>query len=389
MGIFQKGGVCITNSLKESSVVIINTCGFIKPALKETEEEIKRILQKDGKRVYVYGCAVNRARERLSDRFPDVEGFYSLNEKEQLIKTVLKKDIKSKARLLSTNGYAYLKIADGCSNHCSYCTIPKIKGEYKSVKFEDLINQAEALAQLGIKEIILIAQDSVRYGLDIYNKKMIVPLIKEISRIKGIEWIRLLYAHPKSINDDLISEIKDNPKVCKYLDMPIQHINDRLLKLMNRGITKKEITNLIKKLKGITLRTTVIIGFPTETKEEFDELYNFLKKGYFYWFGAFKYYREKGTTAANLEPLSPKTIDWRFKKIIKLQQDLIKKENKSKLNKFFNVLIHNKNRYFIGHTEFSAPDIDSQIIISRNDIKIGNIYRLKITGLKGTDLYAC
>jgi len=389
MGILEKNGIIISTNLDDSNIVIINTCGFIKPALKETENEIKRILRLNNKKVYVYGCAVNRVRDQLIKKFPMVKGWYFINEKKKLIKDILSKDIKKKARLLTTAGYAYLKIADGCSNHCSYCIIPLIKGEFKSSKFDDLINEAEAIAELGIKELVLIAQDTAQYGLDLYNKKMIVPLIKKLSRIKGIEWIRLLYTHPKSIDDELISEIKKNPKVCKYLDMPLQHISDRILALMNRHITKKEILRLIKKLKGITLRTTIIAGFPTETDDEFDELYNFLNQGHFDWFGVFKYYREENTPAGLLKQLPPNVVNNRFDRLIKLQQKLIKNKNQKRVNKFFKILVHQKNKYFIGHTEFSAPDIDGQIIIERNDVKLGEFCFLKITRTKGVDLYAC
>ncbi len=388
MGTLEKNGLAITPKFSESDIVVINTCGFIKPALKETESEIKRLLKSDKKRIYVYGCAVNRARDILMKKFPRVAGWYDICEKGRLIKNILNRNTKSEVRLLTTSGYAYLKIADGCSNHCSYCTIPLIKGEFKSSKFEDLINEAEALAQLGIKELILIAQDTARYGVDLYNKKMIVPLIKKLSRIKGIEWIRLLYVHPKSITDELISEMMDNPKICKYLDLPIQHINDRILKLMNRSVTKEQIIRLIKKLKGMTLRTTIITGFPTETDDEFNELYEFLSQGYFDWFGVFKYYREENTRAAFLKPLPQEVVNSRFNKLIKLQQGLIKKKNKARLNKFYKILVHKKNKHFIGHTEFSTPEIDGEVIINRKDIKIGAFCRLKIKDAKGVDLYA-
>lgn len=389
LGILKKNGVMIGAKLQESNVIIINTCGFIKPALRETEKEIKRILKLKDKKVYVYGCAVNRARDFLSKKFPKVKNWYYISERQRLIKDIIKKNVKTDARLLTTSGYAYLKIADGCSNHCSYCTIPLIKGAFKSSNFDDLIDEARALAEIGAKELLVIAQDTAQYGLDLYNKKMIVPLIKEISKIRGIEWIRLLYTHPKSLTDELIAEIKNNPKVCKYLDIPIQHINDRILSLMNRHITKKQILKLIKKLKGITLRTTIIAGFPTETEAEFNELYDFLQKGYFDWFGVFKYYREKDAPAGLLNQLPNDVINKRFDKLIKLQQRLIKSKNQRRLYKLCRVLVHQKNKYFIGHTDFSAPDIDGQVIIKRNDVQLGRFYLLKITGMKGADLYAC
>lgn len=389
MGSLEKHGVWITDSLNDSDIVIINTCGFIKPALKETEYEIEKILQtKDNKKLYVYGCAINRAGTALTKMFPDVAGWFALEEKNDLIKTIIKKIAKSKSRLLTTNGFAYLKIADGCSNHCSYCTIPQIKGEFKSTKYEEILNEARALSGVGIKELILIAQDTARYGMDIYGRPMLVPLLKDLSKIEGIEWLRVLYAHPRSITPDLISEIKNNPKVCKYLDMPVQHINDRILELMNRGITKREIIEIIKKLKGVVLRTTIMVGFPTETENEFRELYDFLKKGYFDWFGVFRYIQEEKTEAAFFKPLPQKIINLRFRKILDLQQEIIKKRNLQRLNKYYKILVHYKGRKAIGHTEFCAPEIDSQIIINSRNIESGKMYFRKINKIKGKDLYA-
>lgn len=389
MGSLEKHGIWITDSLNDSDIVIINTCGFIKPALKETEHEIKRILRaENNKRLYVYGCAVNRAGESLIKKFPKVTGWFSIKEKEELVKAIIGRNVKFKSRLLTTSGYAYLKIADGCSNHCSYCIIPQIKGEFKSKHYEELMNEAEAMAALGIKELILIAQDTARYGLDIYGKPMLVQLLKDLSKIKRIEWLRILYAHPRSITSDLISEIKNNPKVCKYLDMPIQHINDRILELMNRGITKKEIIDLIKRLKEITLRTTIMVGFPTETEGEFNELYDFLKKGYFDWLGVFRYIQEEKTEAAFFKPLPQKTINLRFRKILHLQQKLIKKKNLQRLNKYYKIFVHHKGRKVIGHTEFCTPEIDSQIIINSQNVLPGQFYFSKINKIKGPDLYA-
>jgi ribosomal protein S12 methylthiotransferase len=389
MGILEKNICLIPDSIEKSDIIIINTCGFIRPALKETEEEIRTVLKKyKEKKIYVYGCAVQRNEELLKEKFSDVTGWFRLDEKKRLISTILHRNVKSNARLLSTYGYTYLKIADGCSNHCSYCTIPQIKGEFRSSKIEDLVNEAQAIAKLGIKELILIAQDTARYGMDLYNKPMIVPLLKELSRIKGIEWIRLLYAHPKSITDDLITEISNNPKLCRYLDIPIQHINDRLLALMNRGITKKETLDIIRKLKGITLRTTIMTGFPTESEREFGELYDFLSKGYFDWFGVFKYYKEENTPAALLKSLPAAVVNRRFNKIIQLQRHLITSKNRKRLQRHYRVLVHHKNSDFVGHSEFAAPEIDGKIIIRRNSVRLGSFYRLKITETRGVDLYA-
>ncbi len=389
LGSLEKSGAVLTNSLSESNIVVINTCGFIKPALIETGREIKRILKaKNKKTIYVYGCAVNRARESLMKKFPEIDNWYYLEEREKLTKAITGQRKRTDSRLVTTHGYAYLKIADGCSNHCSYCIIPQIKGEYRSLDMEFLVNEGNALAELGFKELILIAQDTARYGMDLYGKPMLVPLLKKLSKIKKIRWLRILYAHPRYITGELIKEIKTNEKICKYLDMPIQHINDRLLSLMNRNISKCQIIDILNQLKGITLRTTVMVGFPTETANAFAELYNFLDKGYFDWFGVFRYHREPGTPAASLKSVPADESRKRLSKILQLQRTLIRRKNTQRINKYYSVLIHKKNFHFIGHAEFSAPEIDGQIIVKKKALRIGEFYDLRINRIEGADLYA-
>lgn len=380
LGNLGAAGLAITASSDDSDVIIINTCGFIKPALEETEEEIKKVLfQTDNKKIYVYGCAVNRYREELKEKYPQVSDWFRLEERNRLLKTITHKI--NETRLVTTRGYAYLKIADGCSNHCSYCTIPFIKGEFHSFDFDGLIEEVEELAELGIKEIILIAQDTTRYGLDRYGRPMLVPLIREISKIRNIEWIRILYSHPKTITQEIISEIASNRKVCKYLDMPIQHINDRILQLMNRGVDRKRIETILKglkKIKGISLRTTVITGFPTERSCEFKEMVKFLRKGYFDWLGVFPYYCEQGTEAAKLEQLPRLVVKKRYYKIIEIQKELIRKKSRGRIGRVFKTLIHERRGDYIGHAEFCAPGIDGKIIVKFRNLKLGEFYNLKL-----------
>jgi ribosomal protein S12 methylthiotransferase len=394
LGALGAAGIFICALPQDSDIIIINTCGFIKPALEETEDEIEKALQvADGsnKKVYVLGCAVNRYENELKDKYPMISGWFKLEDKKKLLHAIKAEAANIESRLPTTQGYAYLKIADGCSNHCSYCTIPLIKGKYYSFDMDKLVKEAIELSKLGIKEIILIAQDTTRYGLDIYNKPMLVPLIKNISKIPGIEWIRIMYAHPKSIDDKIIDEIESNKKICKYIDLPIQHINNRILQLMNRGVSRKRIKAIIKKLKnikGISLRTTVIIGFPTETNEEFKELIEFLKEADFDWLGVFPYFKESGTKAAHLENVPDSIIDSRYKRILNLQKDLIKRKNTERIGNIYKTLIHSQNGYYIGHTEFTAPEIDNHVLIDIGNLKIGDFYNLKITNAKGCDLYA-
>lgn len=392
LGSLGSAGTEICAFPEQSDIVIINTCAFIEPAIVETEQEIERILSTAKKSlVYVYGCAVNRYRQRLEQKFPLVDEFFALEQNEQLLRTVQKQAVSTDVRLLTTHGYAYLKIADGCSNRCSYCTIPLIKGPYKSNSIHDLCKEAEDLARLGVKEIILIAQDTTAYGQDLYDKPMLVELIRNIAQISNIEWIRIMYAHPRSLNDGIINEIQTNRKVCKYIDLPIQHINDRLLKLMNRGTTKKQIQEIFTKLqqiKGISIRTTVITGFPGETDMEFKELLNFLENIDIDWLGVFSYFSESSTQAATLEQLPDSVIEKRYRRLLNLQNNIFKKTNSQKIGKIHKTLVHQKNTKYIGHTEYICPEIDSDVLIKTNDIALGEFCNVRFTGLAGYNIDA-
>jgi len=393
LGALGASGICITTSITDSDIIILNTCGFIEPALRETEAEIETLskyVKETGKRLYVFGCAVNRFKQRLKDKYPQVTKWFTLEQTRELIRTIKAEAADIESRLLSTKGYAYLKIADGCSNYCSYCTIPFIKGEYRSVEMKSLTAEAVELTKLGAKEIILIAQDTTAYGIDIYKKPMLVPLIKNLTEIRDIEWIRIMYAHPKTISEEMISEIMANDKVCKYIDLPIQHINDRILSLMNRGVERHRIEEVIHRfmnIKGISIRTTVIVGFPTETNDEFEELLDFLKAVEFDWIGVFPYFKEPGTKAAALPQVPDELINQRFETLIALQKEKMTTRNRKMLGTVQKTIIHRRNGDFIGHCRSSAPDIDSNIVIKSSELELGGIYDIKITGMDEYDLH--
>lgn len=393
LGALGASGIAISASPRDSDIIIINTCGFIEPALAETEDEIKRVLHitnGSDKKVYVFGCAVNRSGSELKKKYPQVAGWFRLADRTKLLEAIHLKAPHIDARLPTTAGYAYLKIADGCSNHCTYCTIPLIKGDYHSFDFNHLIKEASELAKLGIREIILIAQDTTHYGMDTYGKPMLTPLIRELSKIDAIQWIRIMYAHPKSITEDVMTEIARNRKVCKYIDLPIQHINDRILELMNRGVTRKRIETIIKALKtikAISIRTTIIIGFPTETNDEFKELIDFLKIENFDWLGMFPYYQEQGTRAALMKQVPFRVLKARYNKVVRLQRKLMKQQLGIRVGKTYNTLIHGKNGYYKGHTAFLAPEIDAEILSSAKNLKIGSFYRLRVSKVRGCNLY--
>lgn len=392
LGSLGAAGVEICAMPEDSDILIINTCAFIEPAIAETEKEIEKALAfASNKRVYVYGCGVNRYAKRLKDAFPEVAGFFTLEQTKKLLCTIQTDSHVSQTRLLTTQGYAYLKIADGCSNFCSYCTIPMIKGSFKSSSIDELYGEAKELAVLGVKELILIAQDTTAYGKDLYNKPMLSTLIRRLSEIESIEWIRIMYAHPNSLSDEMINEIKTNQKVCKYIDLPIQHISNRILRLMNRDMTKRQIHDQFRKLrqiKGISLRTTVIAGFPSETDIEFKELVNFIMDIDIDWLGVFSYYRETGTQSAEFDQLPEHVIEERYQKLLRLQQKIIQITNRKKIGKTHKTLIHQKNMQYKGHTQYSCPEIDSNVLINTDDLMLGAFCSARFTSLNGCDINA-
>ncbi len=391
LGALGYAGMTICPTPEESDVIIINTCGFIAPAIEETKQVIKETLDNagNGKRIFVVGCAVNRNRDELQEAFPQVSGWFRLEDEAMIASEITGANKAVDTRLLTTHGYAYLKIADGCSNNCSYCTIPSIKGAYRSVDLDTLVKEGRELAELGIKELILIGQDTTRYGHDIYGRNMLQTLLHELSRIQGIEWIRLMYAHPKTIDKDTIEEISQNEKVCKYIDLPIQHINDRILKLMNRGVDRRRILQVIeqlKKIKHMVIRTTIIVGFPTESNDEFNELMDFAQHGYIDWLGVFPYCPESGTSAAGLQPLPADIVDQRYQRAIAVQQCLLQKNNNSRRNREYKMLVHARQGDYLAHSEFATPDIDSQVIIKEEALQLGAFYNVKIIGMTEHDL---
>jgi len=392
LGILGTTGASVTAIPRDCDVMILNTCAFIKPALEETEHEIASALNRlnNGKRFYVIGCAVNRFGRELRRKFPEVSGWFEIKDIPKLIKDLAPQATDMNARLPTTAGYAYLKISEGCSNNCTYCTIPAIKGPYRSFGMKELVEEGRSLARLGMRELILIGQDTTRYGTDTHGRPMLKTLLQQLSGIDGIEWIRLMYAHPRTIDDTIINEIDQNGKICKYIDLPIQHVCSRVLNKMNRGTTREHIEKLIKKLRqirGVSIRTTIIVGFPGESEGEFQELMEFVSKGDFNWLGVFPYHRENGTEAAALEQLPAEKIKERYEKALSVQQHLIEETSHKRIGHRYRVLLHScEDHSFIGHAEFNAPEIDSQIIIQDRGLTLGTFYDCRITNVVGCDL---
>ena len=392
LGALGAVGSVICARPEESDLIIINTCAFIEPAIQETEETIRKMMKytANGKKLFIIGCAVNRYGDELRRKFPGVSGWYRLEHERDMIAEICKEAAAIESRLPTTHGYAYLKISEGCSNHCSYCTIPAIKGGFRSFDYNKILEEAYELARLGIKEIILIGQDTTRYGFDLSGKPMLQPLLHDLSEIPEIEWLRIMYAHPKTIDERIFKEIEDNPKICKYIDLPIQHINDRILGLMNRGTSRDQVVMSIERLRQIrnmVIRSTIMVGFPSETEDEFNELMEFAQTGCIDWLGVFPFYPETGTIAAECACLPDELIQDRYETATAIQRKLIQHKNHQRIGDVCKVLIHNREKEYIGHAEFTAPEIDSQIMIKNKTLSPGQFYDVRITSASEHDLH--
>ena len=439
IAIFHEEGYTIVNQPEEADIIVINTCGFIESAKEEAINTILEMAEykKDKcKYLIAMGCLVERYKEELMKEIPEVDLWIKYSEYDNLweqISNMLKKgkdnedelqDIVSQGdkiekgvdnvdnklenidffgfmdRVITTGEqYAYLKIADGCSNRCTYCAIPYIRGPQISRKMEDIVAEAERLADEGYQEIILIAQDTTKYGIDIYGQSKLAELLESLSKIEKIKWIRFLYAYPETIDDRLIQVVKENDKVCKYFDIPIQHIANTVLKRMNRQSDGESIRRLIQKLRkeipNIVIRTTVMVGFPGETEEDFKELYEFMQEAKFDKLGCFAYSKEDGTPAARLkEQIHPMTKKSRYHKIMSLQQKISKENLKSKIGKEITVLIEKESfdgNYYIGRSYMDVPEIDGVVYINtqkEKNLTIGQFVTCRVIGVEDYDLLA-
>ena len=408
------GGFELTADIEDADAVIVNTCGFIDDAKKEAIECILEAceLKKEGtlKGVIVTGCLAERYKEDIMTEIPEVDACVGIGANSRIVeicKTVLNGnkfcEFPDKSclpldgdRILTTpSHYAYLKIAEGCSNHCTYCAIPGIRGKFRSRKFESIITEAVHLAESGVKELILVAQDTTKYGIDLYGELRLSELVKEIAKIDGIEWIRLLYCYPESITDELIEVIADERKVCKYIDLPLQHCNEQVLKRMNRKGNRKYLTDLINKMRkaipDLTLRTTFITGFPGETEEQFTELCEFINEVQFDRLGCFAYSPEDGTPAAKLDGQLDDEVKNKRAEIIMNEQMLIMEEKqKLKIGSYCDVIVDyfdEENLLYIGRTSNDAPEIDTNVIISsEEELSAGDIIKCRVIGFDDFDM---
>lgn len=415
IGILRRENFEFTDFEEEADVIIVNSCCFIGDA---KEESINTILQmaeyrKNGrcKALIVTGCLAQRYKDEIISEIEEVDAVLGTSSYDQIINAIkeafdgnkyekfMSLDrliVEEKDRILTTGGhFAYLKIAEGCNKRCTYCVIPSVRGNYRSVPMEELVDTAKKLADKGVKELILVAQETTVYGMDIYGKKMLPELLDKLCEVDGIVWIRLMYCYPEEITDELIAAIRDHDKVCNYIDMPIQHCNDRLLKLMGRKTNKAQIkeiaVKLRKEIKDIAIRTTLITGFPSETDEEHEELMDFVDEMEFERLGAFPYSKEEGTPAYSMDGQIPDEIkEKRRDAIMELQQEVAFDNGDKMIGKEILVMIEGKivdENVYIGRTYMDAPSVDGNIFIdSYEELITGDFVKVKVTGSKDYDL---
>ncbi len=407
VGILKNKGFETTDYADKADYIIINTCSFIEDAQQESVDailsaaEIKNSCNKKTK-IIVTGCLAQRFGSELADEMPEVDiiigtsGFEKINDyiekhessKRTVVDTEMRQvdDENLPRNTLTDSWYAYLKIAEGCSNHCTYCIIPKLRGPYKSKKIEKVVEDARQLAKNGAKEIIIIAQDTSKYGIDLYGERKLHEVVQKVSELEGVEWIRIHYLYPEDIYDELINEFKHNDKLLKYFDIPLQHIDDRILKKMNRNTNEKQITDLIKKIRrevpGAVIRTSLITGFPGETQEEHEKLMQFLNEYKLDRVGIFKYSREEDTPSYKLpDQIDEEIKEQRHNELMELQQGISYENNLAKIGGVYDVLIEEKDaeNIWVGRTYMDSIDIDGCVYVtSDKDLELGSIYKVKI-----------
>ena len=406
LGRIKEYGLQIVEEPEEADIVIVNTCAFIRPA---QEEAIMNILSmeklKNEQRIekdIVTGCFPERNYNSMKENFPTIDAFLRLNENDNIVGTIEKlyglepsKPIKKYERVLTNSpSYAYLKIADGCDNVCSYCTIPRIRGRYKSYPMEDLVDEAKNLVSRGVKEIILVAQDPTRYGEDLYKENCLIKLCEKLCKIKGLDRIRLHYAYPEKVSDELLSYIAKNEKMCKYLDIPLQHIDNDILKSMRRKLDEKDTRELIEKIKSnypeIALRSTFIVGYPGESKAQFKKLCDFVQETKFDYAGFFPYSREPNTASFFMKKQVPEFIKRRrLKKITKIQNDIVTEKAKEKIGQTVEVLVDSfdpQTGEYMGHSKKMSPLVDFNVkFVDNGNVKCYTYVKVKIYDFDGSD----
>lgn len=384
----------------DANIVVINTCGFIDNAKQESIETILRYAQakEDGlvEKVFVTGCLSERYKPDLEKEIPNVDQYFGTRDLPRLLKALgadYKHELVGERLLTTPSHYAYFKVSEGCDRPCSFCAIPLMRGKHVSTPIEQLVENARQLAAKGVKELMLIAQDSTYYGIDIYGERRLADLLTELCKVDGIEWIRLHYAFPTGFPEDVLEVMAREPKVCKYLDMPLQHISDPVLKSMRRGTTKEKTDRLLRtireKVPGIAIRTSLIVGYPGETKQDFETMLDWVREQRFERLGVFTYSHEENTHAHLLEDnVSPKEKKRRAERIMEVQQEISDELNQQRIGQTLKVLIDRKEgEYFVGRTGFDSPEVDNEVLVKAEYLRIGDFVDVRITGAEFFDLY--
>ncbi len=417
LGLINQKGYIITNDENEADIIVVNTCCFINDAKEESINTILEMaeLKKTAnlKALIVTGCLAQRYKKEIQDEIKEVDAVVGTSSYENIVRVIeealegkvsesfedidVSPEVESK-RVLTTGGYySYLKIAEGCDKHCTYCIIPKIRGKFRSVPMERLLAEARSLAEQGVKELMLVAQETTLYGVDLYGEKSLHKLLKELCKINGIEWIRILYCYPEEITDDLIQVMKEEDKICNYLDMPIQHASDNILKRMGRRTNHQELIDIVTKLRreipDISLRTTLITGFPGETKEDHEQLLEFVDQMEFDRLGVFTYSPEEDTPAASMsEQIEEEVKEERKDEIMSLQQEIAFERAEKMVGRTLKVMIEGRlpeDNVYIGRTYMDAPNIDGYIFVNaEHEFMSGDFVTVKVTGAKDYDLTA-
>jgi ribosomal protein S12 methylthiotransferase len=402
LGQLKHSSIQIVENAEDADTVIINTCGFIKDAKQESIDAIVEAVEKKKrgrlKKIVVMGCLSERFKSELAADIPEVDSFFGTNQLTAVLKDIgvdYKSELLGERFLTTPAHYAYLKISEGCDNPCSFCAIPLMRGKHRSKPIEEIMVEARMLAEKGVKELIIIAQDTTYYGLDLYGERRLAKLLGELYGVDGIEWIRLLYAYPAKFPLDVIEAFRKFPKLCRYIDIPIQHTSDEVLKSMRRGLTERSTRDLLLRLKsdipGVALRTTLIVGYPNETEEDFNTLCEFVKEMQFHRLGVFTYSKEEGTAAYVLgDPISEEIKLMRQAAVMEIQKEISLHHNESLIGKTVRILIDSHDgEFYIGRTEWDAPEIDQEVFVRSSQIlKAGTFHTVTITDAVEYDLFA-
>ena len=387
---------------EEGNIVVVNTCGFIDNAKEESVNTILEQIQKketgDIDQLFVTGCLSERYKPDLEKEMPQVDAYFGTTDLPQLLKALgsdYKHELLGERHTTTPKNYAYFKVSEGCDRPCSFCAIPLMRGKHRSTPIEELVQRAEKLAQNGVKELLLIAQDLTYYGLDLYKERRLADLLRALAKVSGIQWIRMHYAFPTGFPMEVIEVMKNEPKICNYLDIPLQHISDPILKSMRRGTTQKKTTDLIENIRTIlpeiALRTTLIVGYPGETEADFDTLKQWVKAMRFERLGCFTYSHEENTHAHQLEDNVPQEVKQeRANEIMKIQSEISWEQNQKKLGKIYRCVIDRKQgEHFVGRTEIDSPDVDNEVLIDAKKyyLKLGDFADVEITDATDFDLY--